>query len=68
MQPTQADQLLSVREAAVLLDTSPATIRRWVTEGKVPALRLGSGPASQLRLRATDICGLLTRAGPRGER
>lgn len=36
-------QLLSVAEAASLLNVSEKTIRRWVTDEKIPFVRLPSG-------------------------
>lgn len=34
--------LLSVREAAARLAVSPATVRRWIAGGEMPALRIGN--------------------------
>jgi len=34
-------EFLDLRQAAELLHTSPRTLRRWVTQGKVPSKRLG---------------------------
>lgn len=34
-------ELLTVQEAATLLKVSIRTIRKWVAEGKLPALRIG---------------------------
>jgi excisionase family DNA binding protein len=34
-------QLLTVEDVAKRLDASVLTIRRWVREGQLPALRLG---------------------------
>jgi excisionase family DNA binding protein len=35
------DELLSVREAAVLLTVKQSTLLSWAREGRVPVLRLG---------------------------
>ena len=35
-------QLLTTNEAASRLGLKPATIRRWVRKGSLPAVRLGS--------------------------
>jgi excisionase family DNA binding protein len=39
--PTAPEPLLTVSEAARLLAVSDKTIRRWITAGRLPAVRLG---------------------------
>jgi excisionase family DNA binding protein len=34
-------EFLNLLQAAELLHTTPRTLRRWVTQGKVPSKRLG---------------------------
>jgi len=34
-------EFLNLQQAAELLQTTPRTLRRWVTQGKVPSKRLG---------------------------
>jgi excisionase family DNA binding protein len=34
-------ELLTVEEAASILKVKPSTVRHWVREGRMPALRLG---------------------------
>jgi len=38
---TTPDKLLTVAEVAGHLAVDPATVRRWITGGKLPATRLG---------------------------
>ena len=45
-------ELLTVIEAAREIRIHPATLRRWIAEGHVPASRYG--PRS-IRLRRTDV-------------
>ena len=45
-------KLLKASEAADLLGVSPDTLRRWVDDGAVPAIRTMGG---QLRLRESDV-------------
>jgi excisionase family DNA binding protein len=54
-----ADHALSVTELAQVLDVSRLTLYRWVGEGKIPHLRLGSivrfcGPTTAAWLRARE--------------
>ncbi len=37
---TEDEELLTYREAAVLLKVSPRTLERWTREGRVPYIRL----------------------------
>lgn len=41
MLPDQNDYLLRVAEAAALLGCSQASVYRWITEGRLPFVRLG---------------------------
>lgn len=52
--------LLSAKDAAILLDVSPDTVRRWTRNGKVPHVRLPSG---RVRYRRADILALLSPVG-----
>jgi len=40
--PTNADEVLTTREAADLLKVNPVVLARWANEGRIPAARLGS--------------------------
>ena len=50
-------------EAADLLDTSRSSVRRWVTEGLLPAARIGN----MIRIRRVDVEDLLREEGHDGE-
>jgi excisionase family DNA binding protein len=52
------EALLDVESVAKLFKVSPATIRHWIAEGKLPVIRVGRG----LRFRLTDIEGVLERS------
>ena len=58
----KADQpLLSTGVAAKALGVNPATLRRWVELGLIPAVTLPSGV---LRFRADDVAAALTPVEP----
>jgi excisionase family DNA binding protein len=48
-------QLLSTDEVAELLAVTPKTVRRWIAEGELPAVKLHR----QWRVRATELDRLL---------
>lgn len=50
------EKLITPREAAEILNVDPATVRRYVRLGLLPARRLPSG---YIRLRRADVEGLL---------
>jgi excisionase family DNA binding protein len=50
----QTPELLRVTEAAERLNVSPASVYRWIDEGRVPAVRLG-GPGSPLRVPTGEL-------------
>ena len=49
------ETLVSIREAADRLAISTATIRRWVAQRRLPAVRLGRA----VRIRESDIVALI---------
>jgi nitrogen PTS system EIIA component len=51
--------MISVREAAEILQVSQKTVYRWITEGKLPVKRLGR----QFYLERADVNDLLTQEG-----
>lgn len=53
----QDNDLLSVAEAARLLRVSPATIKRWLKDGRLPAYHLGP---RYIRIRRSELTRVLT--------
>jgi excisionase family DNA binding protein len=57
-------QLVTVAQVAAVTGTSPDSVKKWIAEGKLPAIMLGP---STLRIRITDvdklIDGLITSGG-----
>jgi excisionase family DNA binding protein len=56
-----ADELLTAGEAAVLLNLSDETLRRWAKTGRVRYVRL---PSDQIRFRRRDILAILKPVEP----
>lgn len=56
--------LTTVAEIAKLLQTSTASVRRWVRVGLIPGFQLGG----QLRISKADALAFLTRVVPDNER
>lgn len=52
----EPEKLLTPRQAAAILNVDPATVRRYVRLGLLPARRLPSG---YIRLRREDVQALL---------
>lgn len=50
------DPLLTVTQVAELLNTSTATVRRWLGKGELPGMKL----RNQWRVRKSDAEGMLT--------
>jgi excisionase family DNA binding protein len=50
------DEFLTVAGVAKILKLNPQTTRNWITEGKLPAVRLGE---RRVRIRRTDFERLL---------
>lgn len=47
--------LLTAKETAVMLGLTPATIRRKVAAGEIPAVRLGTRPRAPIRVPADEL-------------
>lgn len=48
----RAGELLTVSEAAKLLQVSPITVRRWANQRRIPCVRT---PGNQRRFRRGDL-------------
>ncbi len=46
------DELLTVNEIAELLKLNPQTVRNWIDQGRLPALRVGE---CRVRVRRSDL-------------
>ncbi len=55
------EQLISVAEAAKLLQVSQSTLWRWIDSGKLPAYRIG---LRRIRLKRADLQQLVSPARP----
>jgi excisionase family DNA binding protein len=53
---TQQGAHLTVSQAAAELAVHPATIRRWIADGRLHAIRL---PGGTYRIRRTDVAQIL---------
>lgn len=53
------DQLLTVKEAAALLSCSEAAVRKWLSQGRLPIVKVGR----LTRLRQTDLERFVARDG-----
>lgn len=58
-----AEKLLTIPQAAALLALAPATLRKWITERRIPSVRIGRAR----RLRLLDVEALI-RVGTRPAR
>ena len=54
------DQLVTVEEAAQRLACTPAAIRKWVSQGRLPRVKVGR----LTRLRTGDIADVVARGLP----
>jgi len=57
------NRLMSVGEAAKTLGTCDNTIRNWIAQGKLPAVRVGE---RIIRIRPADLAALVTPVGEQG--
>jgi len=57
----QLPELLTASEVAEILRVDSATVRKWATEGVIPAVRIHSGQR-MYRFRREDVERLLTPA------
>lgn len=55
--PESIEQRLTIEQASELYGVHKATIRRWITSGRLPAYRVGR----LVRIKASDLESLGTR-------
>ncbi len=48
-------QLLTVEEVAQRLKMHPETVRRWIRDGQLHAIRFGTGKRASLRIRESEV-------------
>lgn len=51
----KAGDLLSVEQAARVLGVSDDSVRAYVRDGRLPAVRVGGSPQGPIRIRLTDL-------------
>jgi excisionase family DNA binding protein len=59
MSTDRPDRLLTVSEAARVLGVSSSTMHRWISDGRVTAMRLGDEPGAPVRILASDLAELI---------
>ena len=59
----EREELLTVAEVAMELGCSAPTVRRWIHEGHLAALKLGPGRAGLVRIPRSAIDELVGRDG-----
>ena len=47
--------VFSVSKTAAIFDTSRATVYRWISEGRLKAVKLTPGPRGAVRIPASEI-------------
>jgi len=52
---------LTIAEAADVLHRDPKTVRRWVRDGDLDAIRVGAGPRGELRITRRALTAYLNR-------
>ena len=58
MTDASGDELMTVAEIAAVLKLNQQTIRNWIDQGRLPAIRIGR----RVRIRRSDFEELLTTA------
>lgn len=48
-------ELWTVAEVAEYLRLNPETVRRWIREGRLEAVKLGNGPKAPLRIDGAEV-------------
>lgn len=57
----QNDSFFTVEELALHIKVHQETIRRWIRDGKLPAMRLGEGPTARYRISEKDAIAFLNQ-------
>jgi excisionase family DNA binding protein len=57
-------QMLRVREVALELSVHELTVRRWIHDGRLEAVRLGEGRSARYRVPAHSLQEFLRHAEP----
>jgi excisionase family DNA binding protein len=52
-------EFMTITEVADLLRVSESTVRSYIRKGQLPCLKLGDGRSSAVRIRRSDIDGLV---------
>ena len=55
----RADDMLSTQEVARMCNVTTYTVRKWITQGKLRAVKLGDGQFAHLRIRRGDALNML---------
>lgn len=53
------DQLMKVSDVAKMFDVTPATVREWIKDGLLPAIKIGNG--HYWRVYASEVTALAER-------
>ena len=60
--------LMTIRQVAKALTLNEWTVRDWISDGRLPAVKLGPGERAPVRIRESDVEKLLIPFVPRGPR
>lgn len=63
MNAPKPNALLNVKRSAETVGVSENTIRNWIAQGKLPAVRIGE---RIIRIRPADLAALITPVGDLG--
>jgi excisionase family DNA binding protein len=53
------EEFMTTTEVARICSVTSYTVRRWITEGKLPAVKLGSAGQANLRIKRSDLLDFL---------
>jgi excisionase family DNA binding protein len=49
------EQLITIKEAAAIMKVGRTTINRWIKEGKLKKVKIGTGTNGAVRLRRDEV-------------